>query len=167
MELPDLKKCHLLRLSIPDLILGLILDPPKCAKEGSRYSLSSIFTFLAYLKITQKWASKWTPLRPKISARPLLGPPRSDFGRHFCASELKLKHVLKMCRNESRFGGVEAGCPTVEAPWNLHRISMESPSHLHGISMESPWSKHRLRSDEGPLQVYQMVGISRPLRQKD
>ena len=54
MELPDLKKCHRFRLSIPDLILGLILDPPKCAEEGSRYSLSLVFTFLAFLEITHK-----------------------------------------------------------------------------------------------------------------
>ena len=124
-------------VELPDLILGSILDPPKCAKEGSRYSLSSIFTFLACLKITQKWTSKWTPLRPKISARPLLGPPRSDFGRHVCASELKLKHVLEMCRNEGRFGGLEAGCPTMENPSSLHRKSIENPSSLHRGSNDS------------------------------
>ena len=31
MKFPDCKECHLLRLLIPDLILGLILDLPKCA----------------------------------------------------------------------------------------------------------------------------------------
>ena len=164
MELPDLKKCHLLRLSIPDLILGLILDPPKCAEEGSRCSLSLVFTFWAFLKMTQKRTSKWTPLRPKISDRPLLGASRTTWGSHFCASGLKLKNVSKMCRNGSRFGSLEAGCPTGEAPWNLHGISMESPWNLHGISiespsntMESPWNLHRRASTPqraGPLHIY-------------
>ena len=135
MELPDLKKCHLLRLSIPDLILGLILDPPKCAEEGSGCSLSLVFTFLAFLKMTQKWTSKWTSLRPKISDRPLLGASRTPWGIHFYASELKLENVSKMCRNGSRFGSLEAGCPTGEAPSNLHRI----PSNL-------PWNLHRRAS---------------------
>ena len=153
MELPDLKKCHLLRLSIPDLILGLILDPPKCAEEGSRCSLSLVFTFLAFLKMTQKWTSKWTPLRPKISDRPLLGASRTTWGSHFCASGLKLKNVSKMCRNGSRFGGLEAGCPTGEAPSN----TMESPWNLHRISMESPSNLHRRASTPqraGPLHIY-------------
>jgi hypothetical protein len=167
MELPDLKKCHRFRLSIPDLILGLILDPPKCAEEGSRCSLSLVFTFLAFLKMTQKRTSKWTPLRPKISDRPLLGASRTIWGSHFCASELMLKNVSEMYRNDGRFGDLGAGCPTGEAPsktiedhrrpsktienpWNLHGISMESPSNLHGISIESPWSFHRIRSEQDP-----------------
>ena len=149
MELPDLKKCHLLRLSIPDLILGLILDPPKCAEEGSRCSLSLVFTFLAFLKMTQKWTSKWTPLRPKISDEPLLGASRTTWGNHFCASGLKLENVSEMCRNGCRFGSLEAGCPTVEAPSN----TMESPSN----TMESPWNLHRRASTPqraGPLHIY-------------
>ena len=139
----------------------MILDLPKCAEQGSRCSLSLVFTFLACLKMTQKWTSKWSPLRPEISARLLLGPPRNDFCSLFCASELKLKHVSKMCRIGRRFGGLEAGGSTMVSPSNLHRISIESPSNLHGISIESPWNlhrisiespsrKHRLRSDEDP-----------------
>ena len=57
MEFPDRKGCHLLRLSIPDLILGLILDLPKCAEQGSRCSLSLVLVLLACLKMTQKWTS--------------------------------------------------------------------------------------------------------------
>jgi hypothetical protein len=160
MELPDLKKCHRFRLSIPDLILGLILDPPKCAEEGSRCSLSLVFTFLAFLKMTQKWTSKWTPLRPKISDRPLLGASRTIWGSHFCASELMLKNVSEMYRNDGRFGDLEAGCPTgeapsntMESPSNLHRI----PLNLHGISIESPSNLHRRASTPqraGPLHIY-------------
>ena len=134
MELPDLKKCHRFRLSIPDPILGLILDPPKCAEEGSRCSLSLVFTFWAFLKMTQKRTSKWTPLRPKISDRPLLGASRTIWGSHFCASELMLKNVSEMYRNDGRFGDLGAGCPTGEAPSK----TMENPWNLHGISMESP-----------------------------
>ena len=145
MEFPDCKEWYLLRLLIPDLILGLILDLPKCAEQGSRCSLSLVFTCLACLKMTLKWTSKRSPLRLKISARLLLGPPRNDLGSVFCASELKLKHVSKMYRNEGRFSDLEAGHPTVKAPWSLW-----SPSNLHRISMESPWRKHRLRSDEDP-----------------
>ena len=110
----------------------MILDLPKCAEQGSRCSLSLVFTSWACPKMTQKWISKWSPLRPKVSARLLLGPLRKDFGSFLRALELKLKHVSKMYRNESRFGGLEAGCPTVEAPWNLHGISIED----HGISIE-------------------------------
>ena len=77
---------------------------------------------------------KWTPLRPKISGRPLLGASRTTWGSHFCASELMLKNVSKMYRNDGRFGDLGAGCPTVEAPSNLHGISIK----LHGISIESP-----------------------------
>ena len=54
---------------------------------------------------------------------------RTTCGSHFCASELKLKNVSKMYRNGSRFDGLEAGCPTVESPWNL-------------------FEEHRSRSDE-------------------
>ena len=61
MELPDFKKCYLLGLSIPDLILGLILDTPKCAEQGSRCSLSLVFTFLAFLKTAQKMDPEMTP----------------------------------------------------------------------------------------------------------
>ena len=54
-------------------------------------------------------------------------------------------------RLQARAGGLWArGCPTVENPWNLHRISMESPSNLHGISIESP--SHPQRA--GPLYKY-------------
>ena len=67
MELSDLKKCHLGRVFFSDLILDSVLDPPKCAQEASRYSLSSIFTFSACLKMDQKWNPKWTLLRSKIS----------------------------------------------------------------------------------------------------
>ena len=51
MEFPDCKERHLLRLLIPDLILGLILDLPKCAEQGSRCSLSLVFTFLTSFEI--------------------------------------------------------------------------------------------------------------------
>ena len=51
MEFPDCKECHILRLLIPDLILGLILDLPKCAEQGSRCSLSLVFTFLTSFEI--------------------------------------------------------------------------------------------------------------------
>ena len=51
MEFPDRKKYHVLRLSIPDLILGLILDLPECAEQGSRCSLSLVFTFLTCFEI--------------------------------------------------------------------------------------------------------------------
>ena len=54
MEFPDRKECHLLRLSIPDLILGLILDLPECAEQCSRYSLSLVSTCLAFFQIVQK-----------------------------------------------------------------------------------------------------------------
>ena len=157
MEFPDCKECHILRLLIPDVILDLILDLPKCAEQGSRCSLSLVLTFLACFKMAQKWTSKWSPLRPKVSARLLLGPPRNDFGSFLEASELKLKNVSKICRIGSRFGGLEAGGPTVEAPSNLHRISIESPWNLHRISIESPSNLHRIsieehrsRSDEDP-----------------
>ena len=140
MELPELKKCHLLRLSIPDLILGSILDPPKCAEEGSRCSLSLVFTCLACFKMTQKWTSEWTPLRPKISARLLLGASRATWGSHFCASELMLKNVSKMYRNGSRF----------ESPSSLRRISVESPSNLHRLlSDEDPYIYTRCSESEG------------------
>ena len=45
MEFPDCKECHILRLLVPDLILDLILDLPKCAEQCSRCSLSLVFTF--------------------------------------------------------------------------------------------------------------------------
>ena len=51
MEFPDCKERHLLRLLIPDLILGLILELPKCAEQGSRCSLSLVFTFLTCFEI--------------------------------------------------------------------------------------------------------------------
>ena len=143
MEFQDRKEHHLLRFSIPDLILGLILDLPECAEQGSRCSLSLVFTFLACFEIAQKWTPKWTFLRPKIAARHHLGASRTPWGSHFCASELKLKNVSKMCRIGGRFGGLEAGCPTIEAPWSVHRISIES---LYRTSIE----EHRLRSDEDP-----------------
>ena len=139
MEFPDRKECHLLRLSIPDLMPGLILDLPKCAEEGSRCSLSLVLTFWAFLKMTPKWTSKWTPLRPKISAGPLLGAPRSDFGNHFCASELKLKNELKMHRKRVVLVIWRPGA----RPSKIHRISMESPWNLHRISIESPSNLHR------------------------
>ena len=155
MELPDHKKCRLLGLSIPDLILGLILDTPKCAEEGSRCSLSLVFTFLAFLKMIQKGISKWTPLRSKISERPLLGASRTTWGSHFCASELMLKNESKMYRNDGRFGPLEAWVPnrtnrriSIESPWNLHRISIE---------------EHRLRSDEDPYiytKCFESEGLS-------
>ena len=106
IELSGLEKCHLRRLLMSDLILGLILDLPKCAEQGSRCSLSLVFPFLACFKITQKWTSKWIALRPKISDRPLLGPSRTTWCCHFCASELKLKNTAEMCRNEGRFAGL-------------------------------------------------------------
>ena len=124
----------------------MILDLPKGAEQGSRCSLSLVFTFLACCKMTQKWTSKCSPLRPKISARLLLGPPRKDFSSLLVASELKLKHVSKMCRNEVVLVIWRPGA----RPWSLHRISIESPSNLHGLSMVSPSRKHRLRSDEDP-----------------
>ena len=174
MELSGLEKCHLRRLLMSDLILGLILDLPECAEQGSRCSLRLVFTFLTCFEIACKLISKLTFLRLKIAAGSHMGASRTTCGSHFCASELKLKNVSKMYRIGSRFDGLEAGCPTIEAPSNLHRISIESPSNLYRICMESPSnlhrspsSKHRLRSDEGPLQVYQMVGISRHLRQND
>ena len=98
MELPDLKKCHLWRVFFPDLILDSVLDPPKCAQERSRFSLSSIFTFSACLKMAQKWTPKWTLLRSKISTMLLLGAPRSDLGSHFWASESRLKNGSKKNR---------------------------------------------------------------------
>ena len=98
-----------------------------------------MFKLWACLRTDRKWNSNLTFLRSKISARPLVGPPRSDFGRRVCASKLKLKNVSKMCRIGGRFGGLKAGCPTVVSPWSLH-----------GLSMVSPWRKHRLRSDEDP-----------------
>ena len=134
MEFPDCKERHLLRLLIPDLILGLILDFPKCAEQGSRCSLSLVFTSWACPKMTQKWTSNWSPLRPKISARLLLGPLRKDFGSLFCVSELKLKNVSKMYRIGGRFDGLEAGA----RPTKHHRISKVSPWNLHGTSMVSP-----------------------------
>ena len=139
MELSGLEKCHLRRLLMSDQILGLILDLPKCAEQGSRCSLSLVFVLLACLKITQKWTSKWSPLRPEISARLLLGPPRKDFSSLLVASELKLKHVSKMCRNEVVLVIWRPGA----RPWSLHRISMVSPSNLHRISMVSPSNLHR------------------------
>ena len=67
MELSDLEKCHLGRDFFSDLILDSVLDPPKCAQEASRYSLSSIFMISACLKMGQKWTPKWTLLSSKIS----------------------------------------------------------------------------------------------------
>ena len=128
----------------------MILDLPKHAEQGSRCSLSLVFTFLTCLKMTQKWTSKWSPLRPKISARLLLGLPRNDFGSLFCASELKLKNVSKMCRN----GVVLVVCRPGVRPWSLHGLSMVSPSNLHRISMVSPWSLHRI-SIEFPWSLHQ------------
>ena len=61
MEFPDCKERHLLRLLIPDLILGLILDLPKCAEQGSRCSLSLVFILLACLKITYHQAVSFMP----------------------------------------------------------------------------------------------------------
>ena len=150
MEFPDRKECHLLRLSIPDLILGLILDLPECAEQCSRCSLSLVFTFWACFEIAQKWTPKWTFLKPKIAARPHLGASRTTWGCHFCASELKLNNLSKMCRNEGCFGGLEAGCPTVVSPWSLHRISMVSPWSLHRISIEETSISQR----RGPLLEY-------------
>ena len=157
MDFPDRKECHLLRLSIPDLILGLILDLPKCAEHGSRCSLSLVFTFLACFEIAQKWTPAWTFLRPEIAARHHLGASRTPWGSHFCASELKLKNVSKMYRIGCRFGGLEAGCPTVVSPSNLHGLSMVSPSNLHRISIEETSTPQR----RGPLHIYQMLGIRR------
>ena len=139
-EFPDRKECHLLRLSIPDLILGLILDLPECAEQCSRCSLSLFVTFLACFEIVQKWSPKWTFLRSKIAARPHLEASRTTWGYHFCASELKLNNLSKMCRN----GGVVLVVWRPGArPWSLHRISMVSPSNLHRISMVSPSNLHR------------------------
>ena len=67
MGLSELKKCHLGRVFFSDLILYSVLDPPKCAQEASRCSLSSIFTISACLKMSQKWSPKWTLLSSKIS----------------------------------------------------------------------------------------------------
>ena len=139
MELSGLEKCHLRRLLMSDLILGLILDLPKCAEQGSRCSLSLVFVLLACLKMTQKWTSKWSPLRAEISARLLLGPSRNDFGGLFCASVVKLKNVSKVCRN----GVVLVVCRPGVRPWSLHRLSIEFPWSLHRISIEFPWSLHR------------------------
>ena len=50
MKFPDRKECHLFKISIPDLILRLILDLPKCAEQCSRCSFSLIFTFRSCLK---------------------------------------------------------------------------------------------------------------------
>ena len=142
----------------------MILDLPKGAEQGSRCSLSLVFTFLACCKMTQKWTSKWSPLRPRISARLLLGPPRNDFCSFLEASELKLKHVLKMCRNELALVTWRPGV----RPSKHHRISIVSPWSLHRISIEYPWSLHRISIEEtstsqrrGPLHIYQMVGIRR------
>ena len=101
MELSDLKKCHLGRVFFSDLILDSVLDPPKCAQEASRCSLSSIFTFSACLKMGQKWTPKWTLLSSKISTWLLLRALGSDFGSHFWASESRLKNGSK----KNRVGG--------------------------------------------------------------
>ena len=65
MELSDLKKCHLGRAFFSDLTLDSVLDPPKCAQEASRCSLSSIFTISACLKIGQKWTPNGPFRAPK------------------------------------------------------------------------------------------------------
>ena len=61
MEFPDCKERHLLRLLIPDLILGLILDLPKCAEQGSRCSLSLVFTFFGISQNDSKMDLKMEP----------------------------------------------------------------------------------------------------------
>ena len=126
MNLPDLEKCHLLRLSIPDLLLGSILDPPKGAQEGSRSSLRSMFTFSACLKIIQKWTSKWTFLRSKVSTTSLLGASRINLGNDFCTSELRLENMSRNYQHYCRFGDLGARVPTIENPWHLHGISIDS-----------------------------------------
>ena len=82
---------------------------------------------------------KWTFLRSKSSARPLLGPPRSDFGKNCCPSELKLKHVSEMCRN----GIVLVIWRLGARPWRIHRISW----NLRGISVDAASTPQR----QGPL----------------
>ena len=104
MELSDLKKCHLGRVFFSDLILDSVLEPPKCAQEASRYSLSSIFTFSACLKMGQKWTPKWTLLSSKISTWLLLRALGSDLGSHFWASESRLKNGSKKNRVDAPFG---------------------------------------------------------------
>ena len=91
MDLPDLKKCHLGRVSFKDLILEADLDPPKVAQEGSRCSLSSVFASSAGRKIGQNRSPKWTMLRSEISTTLLLEGTGSDLGCHSSASGSKLR----------------------------------------------------------------------------
>ena len=106
-----------------DLILDSVLDPPKCAQAASRYSLSSIFTISACLKMAQKWTPKWTLLSSKISTWLLLRALGSDFGSHFWASESRLKNGSKKNRvcadlGTGRRPGQAGG--GVGGAWNLH-----------------------------------------------
>ena len=70
----------------------------------------------------------------QISARPLRGASRANWGSHSCASELMLKNKSKTYQNNCRFSHLEAWVPngtnrriSTESPWK----SVESPSNLH------------------------------------
>ena len=134
MELSDLKKCHLGRVFFSDLILDSVLDPPKCAQEASRYSLSSIFTFSACLKIGQKWTPKWTLLSFKISTWLLLRALGSDFGSHFWASESRLKNGSKKNRVDAPWEGGSAAWAGRWGVWGAKNLDSWFNTPLHLIS---------------------------------
>ena len=150
MQFPDRKECHFLMLSIPDLILGFILDLPECAEQCSRCSLSLVFTFWACFEIAQTWSPKWTLLRLKKSLLDLTWVLPGPLGVVIFVFQLKLNKCVENVSDWVSFWWSGGRVPD-------RRSTMVSPSNLHRISIESPWNLHRRASisqRRGPLLEY-------------
>ena len=88
---PDLKKKYLIRWLVSGSLFCINPGTPKCARERSRYSLSSIFTGPVTLKKVETWSLKWVVLRSKILTILISRPLKVPLGTFFDASNFDLK----------------------------------------------------------------------------